>query len=50
MLPYFRDRIPAKLTDEYLPKSTLPDSEGEWALIDSIRFPMDPEDLVLEEQ
>lgn len=47
-LPYFRDRIPGRLTDEHFPKSTLAGSEGEWAIIDSIRFPKDPEDLVLE--
>jgi len=47
-LPYFRLRFPDGMTDKYMPKSTLPDSEGEWALIDSIRFPMDPEDLALE--
>lgn len=46
--PYFRARIPEKLTDELLPKSTLAGSEGEWAVVDSIRFPMDPTDLVLE--
>lgn len=46
--PYFRHRIPAKLTDELIPKSLLPGTEGQWALIDSIRFPMDPENLVLE--
>lgn len=45
---YFRNRIPAKLTDELMPKSTLSGTEGQWALIDSIRFPMDPDDLVLE--
>jgi hypothetical protein len=47
-LPYFRDRIPSKLTDEYFPKSTMAGSEGDWAVIDSIRFPKDPDDLVLE--
>jgi hypothetical protein len=47
-LPYFRNRIPGKLTDEFMPKSTLAGTEGQWALIDSIRFPMDPDDLVLE--
>jgi len=46
--PYFRNRIPGKLTDDYMPRSTLPGTEGEWALTDSVRFPMDPEDLVLE--
>jgi hypothetical protein len=47
-LPYFRERIPGTLTDEHFPKSTMAGSEGEWAVIDSIRFPKDPEDLVLE--
>jgi hypothetical protein len=47
-LPYFHDRIPAKLTDEHFPKSMLAGSQGEWAVIDSIRFPKDPADLVLE--
>jgi hypothetical protein len=49
-LSYFRDRIPTTLTDGYFPKSTMAGSEGEWAVIDSIRFPKDPEDLILEEQ
>jgi hypothetical protein len=46
---YFRTRLPASLTDEFMPKSTLAGSEGEWALIDTVRFPMDPQDLVLED-
>jgi hypothetical protein len=46
---YFRARLPASLTDEFMPKSTLAGSAGEWALIDTVRFPMDPEDLVLED-
>jgi hypothetical protein len=48
-LPYFRDRIPSKVTDEHFPKSSMAGSVGEWAVIDSIRFPKDPADLVLEE-
>jgi hypothetical protein len=47
-LRYFRDRLPAALTDGYMPKSTLAGTEGAWAVIDSIRYPMDPPDLVLE--
>jgi hypothetical protein len=47
-LPYFRRRLPAAITDELMPHSTLPDSEGEWAVVDSIKFPMDPEGLLLE--
>ncbi len=46
--PYFRRRIPDKLTEEYLPRSAMAGSEGKPALIDSVRFPMDPTDLVLE--
>jgi hypothetical protein len=47
--PYFRERIPTKLTDELMPRSTLPGTEGQWALVDSIRFPMDPDDVLLED-
>jgi hypothetical protein len=47
-LPYFQQRLPRKLTDEFMPRSTMAGSEGEWAVIDSIRFPMDPPDSVLE--
>jgi hypothetical protein len=46
--PYFKQRLPEKLTDEYMPKSTLPGTEGQWAVVDSIRFPMDPTDVLLE--
>jgi hypothetical protein len=49
-LPYFRRRIPTSVTDELFPKSTMAGSEGDWAIIDSIRFPKDPADVVLEEQ
>jgi hypothetical protein len=48
-LPYFRRRIPEAVTKEYFPKSTMAGSQGEWAIIDSIRFPKDPDDLVLED-
>lgn len=40
----FRNRIPSKPTDEYFPKSTMSGSEGDWAVIDSIRFPNLPEE------
>jgi hypothetical protein len=48
-LPYFRNRIPGKLLDEHFPPSTMAGSEGQWAVIDSIRYPKDPADLVLED-
>jgi hypothetical protein len=48
-LSYFRQRIPEKLIDEHFPKSALAGSAGEWAVIDSIRFPKDRQDLVLED-
>ncbi|MGI8750746.1 MAG: DUF7405 family protein [Acidimicrobiales bacterium] len=46
--PYFQQRIPTTLTDEFMPRSTLAGSEGQWALTDAIRFPMDPPDVILE--
>ena len=48
-LPYFRDRIPGKLADEHMPRSAMPGTEGQWAVIDAIRFPKDPGDIVLED-
>jgi len=48
-LSYFRQRIPSDVTDRYFPKSTLAGSEGQWAVVDSIRFPKDPDDVVLED-
>jgi hypothetical protein len=48
-LGYFRSYLPDKLTDEHFPKSAMPGTEGQWAVIDSIRFPKDPADLVLEQ-
>jgi hypothetical protein len=47
-LPYFRERIPSAVTDKYFPMSTMPGTEGQWAVIDSIRFPKDPDDIALE--
>lgn len=47
-LPYFRRTIPASLLEEHMPHSFLPGTEGQWAVIDSIRFPKDPPELVLE--
>lgn len=49
-LRYFTDYLPSSLTDEHFPKSTMPGTEGQWAVADSIRFPKDPADLVLETQ
>jgi hypothetical protein len=48
-LPYFRNRIPTTVTAEHFPRSTMAGTEGQWAVIDSIRFPKDPEELVLEQ-
>ncbi len=47
-LGYFTDYLPKSLVDEHFPKSTLAGSEGEPAVIDSIRFPKDPENVILE--
>ncbi|MGH7640225.1 MAG: DUF7405 family protein [Candidatus Dormibacteria bacterium] len=48
-LNYFQNYLPRRLTDQHMPRSTRAGSEGEWALIDAIRFVKDPEDLVLEQ-
>ncbi|HEX5433118.1 MAG TPA: hypothetical protein VFY05_02680 [Candidatus Angelobacter sp.] len=47
-LPYFTDYLPANLTAEYMPRAIQDGDTREWALIDSIKFPKDPEALVLE--
>lgn len=47
-LDYFRNRIPGSITDELFPRSTMAGSEGEWAIIDSIVYPHDNPDCVLE--
>jgi hypothetical protein len=48
-LGYFRNYIRDKVTEEHFPKSTMAGTEGQWAVIDSIRFPKDPEDIVLDQ-
>lgn len=48
-LSYFKDFIPAKVTDKLMPRAIENGKPGAWALIDSIRFPKDPADLVLEQ-
>ena len=47
-LSYFRDYIPAGITEKLMPRVLENGKPGEWALIESIRFPKDPEDLILE--
>jgi len=47
-LPYFRDYIPAGITEKLMPRVLEKGKPGEWALIESIRFPKDPESLILE--
>jgi hypothetical protein len=47
-LPYFH-RLPTELVEAHMPKSTMAGSAGQWALIDSIRYPKDPQNLVLED-
>lgn len=48
-LGYFHRFLPKALVDEHFPKSTLAGSEGQPAIIDSIRFPKDPENVILED-
>ncbi|MGH9068510.1 MAG: DUF7405 family protein [Acidimicrobiales bacterium] len=47
-LPYFERFIGKDVADQHMPRSTREGSEGQWALVDSIRFDKDPQDLVLE--
>ncbi|SRR5579875_26185 len=47
-LPYFQRYLPKALVSEHIPKSTRPGREGEPALVEAVRFPRDPEDLVIE--
>jgi hypothetical protein len=48
VLPYFARYLPPSMLDAHLPRSTREGSEGEPVLIEAIRFPRDPEDLVVE--
>ena len=48
-LSYFARYLPESLVDEHLPKSIREGSEGDPVLIDAIRFPRDPDDLVVEQ-
>ncbi|HLY64638.1 MAG TPA: hypothetical protein VKU60_03805, partial [Chloroflexota bacterium] len=48
-LPYFRTYLPRPLLDRHMPRSAMDGSQGEWAVVDSIKFPKDPANLVLEQ-
>ncbi|MGH9617239.1 MAG: DUF7405 family protein [Acidobacteriaceae bacterium] len=48
-LPYFKEFIPAKVTEKLMPRAIENGKPGEWALIESIKYPKDPADLVLED-
>lgn len=48
-LPYFKEFIPAAVTDKMMPRALENGKPGDWAVIDAIRFPKDPADLVLEQ-
>ncbi|MDE3179093.1 MAG: hypothetical protein KGM47_05470 [Acidobacteriota bacterium] len=47
-LTYFRDHIPAGVAEKYMPRALENGTRGDWALIDSIKFPKDPATLILE--
>jgi hypothetical protein len=47
-LLFFGRYLPQALVAEHLPKSVRPGSEGEPALIEAVRFPRDPEEVVIE--
>ncbi len=48
-LPYFKQFIPAAVAEKLMPRAIEDGNPGAWALIDSIRFPKDPAQLVLEQ-
>ena len=48
-LPYFKEFISAAVTDKMMPRALENGKPGDWAVIDAIRFPKDPADLVLEQ-
>ena len=47
-LSYFKDFVPSKVADKYMPRALENGKVGDWALIDSIKFPKDPATLILE--
>lgn len=47
--PYFSRYLPGSVVNDHLPRSTRRGWEGQSALVDAIRFPRDPEDIVLED-
>lgn len=47
-LPYFKEYLPAQVTDKFMPRALDNGKRGDWALIDSIKFPKDPAQLILE--
>lgn len=48
-LSYFKNHITSKIADKYMPRALDNGKRGDWALIDSIKFPKDPDHIVLEE-
>lgn len=48
-LSYFKEFIPAAVTEKWMPRAIENGKLGAWAVIDAIKFPKDPEHLVLEE-
>lgn len=48
-LRYFKEYLPASVADKFMPRAIEKGKPGAWALIDSIRYPKDPTNLVLEE-
>lgn len=48
-LSYFKNYIPGAVADKYMPRAVDDGKRGDWALIDSIKFPKDPDALILEQ-
>ncbi|MGH9466058.1 MAG: DUF7405 family protein [Terriglobales bacterium] len=48
-LSYFKQWLPAAVADRFLPRALENGKPGAWAINDAIRFPKDPDSLVLED-
>lgn len=48
-LPYFRNYIRQGVTDQYMPRNIQDGFRGDWAVIDSIKFPKDKPEMILEQ-
>ncbi len=48
-LSYFKNYISKAVADKYMPRALDNGKRGDWALIDAVKFPKDPDTLILEQ-